>query len=77
MGAIRFGGLRFGNRRGQQPSDADAHNSLAWALALSRDRPPPDYDDALEHARKAVELAPKDANRYGTLTLDSHRFPSV
>src|SRR5271165_6827180 len=32
IGAILVGGLWFGNRRGQQPADADAHYNLGIAL---------------------------------------------
>ena len=55
-----------------KPDDARALNNLAWALALPAKRPRPDYDEALKHARKAVELAP-DWFNLNTLTLAEYR----
>jgi eukaryotic-like serine/threonine-protein kinase len=56
-----------------KPDDADAHNSLAWALVVSPKRPQRDYDEGLLHARKAVELAPEIANSFNTLALAEYR----
>jgi tetratricopeptide (TPR) repeat protein len=56
-----------------KPDYAGAHNNLAWALVLSPKRPRRDYDEGLVHARKAVELAPKNANTHGTLALAEYR----
>jgi len=55
------------------PNDAYAHNILAWALAthLNPNRRQP--AEALEHARKAVALAPKDGNFHNTLALAEYR----
>ncbi len=50
-----------------------AHNTLAWRVILSPDRPRRDYDEALEHARKAVELAPKTGDIVNTLALAEYR----
>ena len=55
------------------PGDAVAHNGLAWWVALSPHRPLRDYDEALEHARKAVELAPKEGDIVNTLALAEYR----
>jgi tetratricopeptide (TPR) repeat protein len=52
---------------------ASRHNILAWWVALSPARPRRDYDEALEHARKAVELAPKDGRYVNTLALAEYR----
>ena len=41
-----------------RPPDVRALNKLARALVIVPKRPPLDYDEALNHARKAVELAP-------------------
>ncbi|MGO9465163.1 MAG: tetratricopeptide repeat protein [Isosphaeraceae bacterium] len=56
-----------------EPDFADAHNGLAWALVVPPKRPRQDYDEGLQHARKAVELAPNGANSYRTLTLAEYR----
>jgi hypothetical protein len=45
------------------PDDAYAHNILAWALATHTNPNRRQSAEALEHARKAVALAPKDGNR--------------
>ena len=42
-----------------KPDFALAHNSLAWALVIPAHRPKDDYEEGLQHARKAVELSPK------------------
>ncbi|HZW30391.1 MAG TPA: tetratricopeptide repeat protein, partial [Isosphaeraceae bacterium] len=55
------------------PESAMLHNSLAWALVLPPKRPQRDYDEGLVHARKAAELAPKEANHLGTLALAEYR----
>jgi serine/threonine-protein kinase len=55
------------------PNDARIHNSLAWALVVPPNRPRRDYDEAVVHARKAVELAPKSGSRFNTLALAEYR----
>ncbi|HXG12652.1 MAG TPA: hypothetical protein VNK04_23040 [Gemmataceae bacterium] len=45
------------------PQSAASHNSLAWMLACCRRQ----LDKALQHARKAVELAPEQAGYLDTL----------
>ena len=56
-----------------KPDHPEALNSLAWALVVSPKRPRQDYDEGLVHARKAVELAPKDGNTSNTLALAEYR----
>ena len=56
-----------------KPDDADAHNSLAWALVVSPTRSGSDYAEGLMHARKAAELAPEIANSFNTLALAEYR----
>jgi superkiller protein 3 len=56
-----------------KPDFALAHNNLAWALVLSPKRPRRVYDEGLLHARKAVELAQKGENHFGTLALAEYR----
>jgi tetratricopeptide (TPR) repeat protein len=56
-----------------KPDLATPHNNLAWALALPAKRPRPDYDDALSHARKAVQLQPKGLEYFSTLALAEYR----
>ncbi len=55
------------------PAHATAHNNLAWALALSPKRSQHDYDESLVHARKAVDLAPKNEGNFNTLALAEYR----
>jgi len=50
-----------------------AHNSLAWTLAIRPDPGRREHAEALEHARKAVALNPKDGNFYNTLALAEYR----
>jgi tetratricopeptide (TPR) repeat protein len=47
----------------EHPRSASHHNSLAWMLACCRRQ----LDQALEHASKAVELAPEQAGYLDTL----------
>jgi superkiller protein 3 len=56
-----------------KPDYAAFHSVLAEALDLSPRRPRPDYDEALMHARKAVELAPKNGAIVNTLALAEYR----
>jgi tetratricopeptide (TPR) repeat protein len=48
-------------------------NAVAWTLALSPKRPRADHDEAVFHARKAVELAPQDGGKVNTLALAEYR----
>jgi serine/threonine-protein kinase len=58
---------------GLEPEAATGHNQFAWGLAQPSGRPRNEYDIAVEHARKAVELTPDDANRRNTLALAEYR----
>src|SRR5207248_3452170 len=54
------------------PADARACNNLAWLLATAdpgRQKPA----EAVSLARRAVELAPKDRNSWGTLGTAHYR----
>ena len=55
------------------PDDAYAHNILAWALATHSNPNRRQPAEALDHARKAVALAPKDGNFHNTLALAEYR----
>ncbi len=55
------------------PDFTNIPNNLAWALALTPDRPPRDYDEAAALARRAIALEPKDGSRYNTLALAEYR----
>ncbi len=44
----------------RDPDDAGAHNDLAWTLAFYLDQ---DYEEALSHARRSVELKPQAYNQ--------------
>jgi tetratricopeptide (TPR) repeat protein len=52
--------------------DAKTLKNLAWALVLSPERPRPEYDEGLKHARRAVELA-TDCFNLNTLALAEYR----
>jgi tetratricopeptide (TPR) repeat protein len=48
-------------------------NILAWTLAVPLKRPQREYDEAMIHARKAVEIQPGDSNLIGLLALTEYR----
>jgi len=56
-----------------QPGSADAHNSLARALVKKPGRSDADRGEAMEHARQAVALSPKDGSFRTTLALAEYR----
>jgi tetratricopeptide (TPR) repeat protein len=55
------------------PKDAGAHNDLAWLLATCPDVKLRDPKRAVELAKKAVQLVPKEANAWGTLGTAHYR----
>ena len=57
-----------------EPNFAPPHSNLAWALVQSPKRPRDDYNEGLAHARKAVELDPKNGDGYRTLALVEYRL---
>ena len=57
-----------------EPNFAPPHSNLAWALVQSPKRPRDDYNEGLAHARKAVELEPKNRDGYRTLALVEYRL---
>ena len=56
-----------------QPDDAVGYNELAWRLAASPIEQFRDPARAVELAKKAVELAPKDGNSRNTLGVSQYR----
>lgn len=52
-----------------RPDDATSRNNLAFALTVLPDRPRREYEEAVEHARRAVELDPMAGRSYNTLAL--------
>ncbi len=56
-----------------QPHAADAHNSFAWAVVKKPDRSAQERSEALEHARQAVALGPKEGGFLATLALAEYR----
>ena len=56
-----------------RPDFADAHNGIAWALAKNPDRSARERSEALEHARRAVALSPKEGSFRNTLALAEYR----
>jgi eukaryotic-like serine/threonine-protein kinase len=57
-----------------KPEFADAHKNLAWALAFSPRRERRDYEEALVHARRSVELEPRESAMQCTLALAEYRL---
>ncbi|MBI1917140.1 MAG: tetratricopeptide repeat protein [Planctomycetes bacterium] len=55
------------------PNSARAHNALARLLATSSSPKHRDPRQAIQHAQKAVELAPKDGNFWDTLAVAQSR----
>ena len=56
-----------------KPDDVRAHGELAASLVDPPHRPRREYEDGLQHARKAVELAPQDAATHGILAIAEYR----
>ena len=56
-----------------RPDFADAHNGVAWALARTPDCSARERSEALEHARRAVALSPKEGSFRTTLALAEYR----
>jgi tetratricopeptide (TPR) repeat protein len=56
-----------------QPNDAKACNQLAWALAATPYEKLRDSKRAVELAKKAVELAPRDGSIWNTLGVAEYR----
>jgi superkiller protein 3 len=50
-----------------------SRNILAWSLVVPHKRPQREYEEALIHARKAVELEPSDRGLVNTLALAEYR----
>jgi tetratricopeptide (TPR) repeat protein len=50
-----------------QPNLADAHNNISWAMGKKPDCGDQEWREALEHARLAFALSPKDGNFCTTL----------
>ena len=55
------------------PKDSKVHNNLAWWLATCQEPRPRDPARAVELARKAVELAPKQGMFWNTLGVAQYR----
>src|SRR5262249_22089469 len=53
--------------------DAQAHNDLAWLLATCPDEKRRDPNRAVDLAKKAVELAPKEGAYWNTLGVAHYR----
>ncbi len=56
-----------------EPDSADAHYHVAWAMLKKPDCSAHERTEALEHARRAVALAPKDASFLTALALAEYR----
>lgn len=55
------------------PTDAKSHNNLAWILSTAADAKWRNPVQALSHAEKSVELAPKQWHNWGTLGAALYR----
>ena len=55
------------------PRSAEAHNDLAWLLATCPEAEIRDPGRAVELAKKAVELTPKQGNHWNTLGVAQYR----
>ena len=64
IGAILLGGLWFGNRRGQQPADAEAHYNLGVALKAQGK-----LEEAIAEFRAAIRLKPDYAEAHSNLGI--------
>ena len=56
-----------------QPDHALAHNNLAWILVTSSDPALRDFAAAVDHARKAATLDPKNGSWWSTLAVAEYR----
>jgi Flp pilus assembly protein TadD len=56
-----------------KPDDAGNRNNVAWTMVVSPGWPQRVYDEAAEHARKAVALMPKSGGIQNTLALAEYR----
>ncbi len=65
--------VEYGTAIASRPNCADAHNSIAWALVKKPDCSAQERSEALEHARQAVVLVPKDGDFRTTLALAEYR----
>ena len=59
-------------RYDSSPNSPKAHNNLAFALTVPPNRPRGDYDEALVHCARAVQLEPH-SSFFGTLALAEYR----
>jgi serine/threonine protein kinase len=64
----------FPQRWDQRGPMARIHKDLAWVMAIRSDRKPHHASEALEHARKAVELEPEDHDVWHTLGVAHYRM---
>ena len=54
-------------------NEAEILKQLAWNLALPADRPPREYDEAVQYARQEATLAPKANEVHFVLALAEYR----
>jgi len=57
-----------------QPDDGWDHNGLAWVLVKNPQCTAWEASEALEHARKAVALSPREESFHNTLALAEYRI---
>src|SRR5262245_33636016 len=73
MGRFRAAQMDYQAFLKQVPAYAPAHNELARLLATCPDAPLQDLLRAVELAKKAVQLAPKEGRFWNTLGLAQYR----
>ena len=56
-----------------RPDDAEAHNHLAWAMTCAGQTTPFEIARALDSAKKAISLSPKDWMYWNTLGVAAFR----
>jgi len=74
QGNMRDAEVAFRKALRLEPDEGIHHNGLALCLAALPGRPGSDYEEALLHARKAVEQKPESGNRYATVSLAEYRL---
>jgi serine/threonine protein kinase/tetratricopeptide (TPR) repeat protein len=73
QGKLKDAIASYRDAAGRRPDSVEYHHQLAWLLATCPDRKLRDPGQALEHAKKAVELAPGEGMSWKTLGVAQFR----
>jgi tetratricopeptide (TPR) repeat protein len=57
-----------------RPEGTVAHTNLAFVIALDPERSRPEYEEALAHARRGIDVEPKDGGCYIAASLVEYRL---